>query len=45
MIWAKACFAEDSAKPNFKIFAKTIKEEKEHTKEVLKALLPSKSSL
>jgi hypothetical protein len=32
-------FAEDSAKPNFKVFARTIKEEKERTKEVLQALL------
>ncbi|KIP09837.1 hypothetical protein PHLGIDRAFT_85994 [Phlebiopsis gigantea 11061_1 CR5-6] len=30
----------DCARPNFKIFAKTIKEEKERTKEVLQALLP-----
>jgi len=35
----------DSAKPNFKIFAKTIKEEKEKTREVLQALLPIKAGL
>ncbi|GJE84770.1 isochorismatase hydrolase [Phanerochaete sordida] len=35
----------DSAKPNFKIFAKTIKEEKERTREVLQALLPVKAGL
>ncbi|EKM59581.1 uncharacterized protein PHACADRAFT_250173, partial [Phanerochaete carnosa HHB-10118-sp] len=35
----------DSAKPNFKIFAKTIKEEKENTREVLQTLLPVKAGL
>lgn len=35
----------DCAKPNFKIFAKTIKEEKERTREVLQALLPVKAEL
>ncbi|KAI0092543.1 Isochorismatase-like protein [Irpex rosettiformis] len=35
----------DSAKPNFKLFANTIKEEKESTKDVLQTLLPAKSVL
>ncbi|THG99547.1 hypothetical protein EW026_g2823 [Hermanssonia centrifuga] len=33
----------DSAKPNFKMFAGTIKEEKDRTREVLQAMLPLKS--
>ncbi len=35
--------AVDSAKPNFKMFAGTIKEEKDRTREVLQAMLPLKS--
>lgn len=35
----------DSAKPNFKIFAGTIKEEKERTREVLQTMLPIKSGM
>jgi hypothetical protein len=38
-------FVVDSARPNFKLFAGTIKEEKERTKDVLQALLPVKSGL
>ncbi|KAI0346998.1 Isochorismatase hydrolase [Trametopsis cervina] len=33
----------DSARPNFKLFANTIKEEKEKTREVLQTLLPVSS--
>ena len=34
----------DCAKPNFKIFAKAIKEEKENTRAVLQTMLPLKSA-
>ena len=38
-------FIVDSAKPNFKLFANTIKEEKERTKGVLQTLLPGRAGL